>query len=145
MPPQPFHVAARQPARVSAVSVASAPPPRPTGGPTGASAGLQQAAVLHGNRATFDGQVLESDVPVLVDFYARWCGPCRALGPTLEQVAAESPRAKVVKIDIDDSPELAARYGVKSIPNLIVFKDGRVVAREKGVVSKARLKAMLDL
>jgi thioredoxin 1 len=101
--------------------------------------------VLHASAATFDEQVLHSDVPVLVDFYASWCGPCKALAPTLEEVAAESPRARVVKVNIDDNPGLAARYGVKSIPNVVVFKDGRVVANQKGVLSKNRLKAMLDL
>jgi len=100
--------------------------------------------VLHASEATFEQQVLRSESPVLVDFYATWCGPCKALAPTLDELAAETPHAKVVKIDIDDSPELAARYGVKSIPSLMVFKDGQIVARHKGVVSKARLKAMLD-
>jgi thioredoxin 1 len=101
--------------------------------------------VLHAGQATFDQQVLRSEVPVLVDFYASWCGPCKALAPTLEQLAAETPRARVVKVDIDDSPELAERYGVTSVPNLVVFKDGRVVTRQTGNVSKSRLKAMLDL
>ena len=81
--------------------------------------------VLHVNSSTFDQHVLRSDLPVLVDFYADWCGPCKALAPTLEQVAAENPQARVVKVNIDDSPELAARYGVKSVPRLLVFKDGR--------------------
>jgi len=82
---------------------------------------------------------------VLVDFYATWCGPCKALAPTLEEVAVENPQAKVCKVDIDESPELAARYGVKSIPSLMVFKDGQVVARQNGLPSKNRLKTMLDL
>ena len=101
--------------------------------------------VLHVDTASFDEQVLRSDVPVLVDFYASWCGPCSRLAPTLEALAAESPGARVVKVNVDDSPELAARYDIHSMPSLLVFMNGRVMARQKGVVSKSQLKAMLDL
>lgn len=100
--------------------------------------------VLHVNQATFDRQVLHAEGPVLVDFSATWCGPCKLLSPTLDEIAAET-RAMVVKIDIDDSPELAARYGVKSVPTLLVIKGGRVVAKQKGLTSKSRLMSMLDL
>jgi thioredoxin 1 len=102
-------------------------------------------AVIHVDGATFERHVLRSEVPVLVDFYASWCGPCKVLAPRLEEVAAETPRARVVKVNIDDSPDLADRYGVESIPSVMVFKEGRIVARQSGVASKARLKAMLDL
>ena len=101
--------------------------------------------VVHASEATFRQQVLQSEVPVLVDFYARWCGPCKSLAPTLDQLAAETPQAKVVKVDIDDNPELAERYGVQSVPSLMVFHRGRIVARQTGAVSKTRLRALLDL
>lgn len=104
-----------------------------------------EGVVREVGHAAFERQVLQSKTPVLVDFYASWCGPCRALAPTLQEVAAESPHAVVVKVNVDHNPELAARYGVKSLPSLMVFKDGRVVAQQKGVVSKSRLLAMLDL
>ena len=101
--------------------------------------------MIHANEATFEQQVLRSNVPVLVDFYASWCGPCKRLAPALEEVATESPQAKVVKVNVDDNPELAARYGVKSVPSLMVFKGGQVVAKQQGFVGKSRLKTMLTL
>jgi thioredoxin 1 len=82
---------------------------------------------------------------VLVNFYADWCGPCRRLAPVLEEVARDTPAAKIVRVNADQNRALAARYGVSSLPTLIVFKDGRVIAKQTGVVSKNRLKAMLDL
>jgi thioredoxin 1 len=106
---------------------------------------LPTRTVLHVNEDTFDQHVLRSNVPVLVDFYASWCGPCKKLAPTLEQVAAESPQAKVAKVDINNNPKLAAQYGIKSLPSLLVFRDGRVVAKQQGIVAKSRLKAMLAL
>lgn len=101
--------------------------------------------VLHADGGTFEEAVLQSPEPVLVDFYANWCGPCKRLAPVLEEVAVERPRGRVVKVDIERSPELAARYGVKSLPSLLVFKDGRVVSRRSGVADKARLHSLLDL
>jgi len=112
---------------------------------SGSDAKPAVGTVVHANEATFEQQVLRSNVPVLVDFYATWCGPCRKLAPTIEEVAAESPQARVVKVNVDDNPKLAARYGVKSLPSLMVFKDGQIVAKQQGVVSKNRLETMLAL
>jgi thioredoxin 1 len=99
--------------------------------------------VLHASDTNFRRRVLESDVPVMVDSYADWCGPCKRLAPALEQLAKENPEAKVVKVNVDDSPELAARYRVESIPTLIVFKDGDVANKHVGLASSAQLRALL--
>lgn len=107
---------------------------------------LEQTAagkVHYASTATFTEMVLRAKTPVLVDFYADWCGPCQRLSPILEQVAAEMPHIRVVKVNVDQNPELAAHYGISSIPSMMVFKNGRVVDQTVGLVSKAELKAML--
>ncbi|MEG0339625.1 MAG: thioredoxin [Oscillospiraceae bacterium] len=92
----------------------------------------------------FDEQVLKSEIPVMVDFWATWCGPCRMLAPTVEQISKdEEGKLKVCKLDIDAEPELAQRYEVMSIPTVIVFANGEEKARSVGLVPKDKLMAML--
>ena len=87
--------------------------------------------------ASFDEVVLKSDKPVLVDFWATWCGPCRMLGPVIEELATEyEGRVVVGKVDVDNNQEFAAKYGVRNIPTVLVFKDGEVVGRQVGVAPK---------
>jgi thioredoxin 1 len=93
----------------------------------------------------FDTEVLKSPLPVLVDFWATWCGPCRMITPVVEELAVENADSvKVCKINIDDSPNTAAGYGVSSIPTLMIFKGGEVVERFVGVQPKKRLQEALD-
>lgn len=99
--------------------------------------------VLHVDQTQFNQVVLQSDVPVLVDFYADWCGPCRALAPALDQLAKEVPDAKVVKVNVDDNQELAVHYRINAIPALMVFNGGRITAQHAGLANLSQLKAML--
>lgn len=101
--------------------------------------------VEHADEQSFQQLVLSSEVPVLVDFYADWCFPCRMLAPALEELARETPNAKVVKINVDENPLLASRYGISSIPAVMVFKDGQVTAQHLGLAGKDQLKEMLTL
>lgn len=100
-------------------------------------------AVEHINENQFKSVVLESEKPVLVDFYATWCGPCRQMSPILEQVSEERSDVKIVKVDVDENQNLAAEYGVMSIPTLIYFKSGKAVSQAVGARSKASLEMML--
>lgn len=94
----------------------------------------------------FAAEVLQSELPVLVDFWATWCGPCKMLAPTVAEVAAEyAGRVKVGKVNVDNAPELAARYGITSIPALLLFNKGEVVRTSVGFVPKADVVSMLGL
>lgn len=101
--------------------------------------------ISHAGDTDFDAIVLEAKTPVLVEFGATWCGPCKMQLPVLEQLAEEhGARMRVVTVDIDDAPQMARRYGVKGAPTLLVFKDGAVTARQLGVANKKRLLEMVS-
>ena len=103
------------------------------------------ANVLEFTDSNFGSQVLESDVPVLVDFWAPWCGPCRMIAPTVEQIATDyAGKVRVGKVNTDENPQVAASHNISSIPTLLVFKNGRVVDKSIGVTPKAALSALLD-
>lgn len=91
----------------------------------------------------FQEEVLNSEKPVLLDFWASWCGPCRMVAPVVEEIAAERSDIKVCKINVDEQPELAARFGVMSIPTLVVMKNGKVINQAVGARPKAQILAML--
>ena len=99
--------------------------------------------VQHITAQDFQREVIESEKPVLLDFWATWCGPCRMMAPILDQIAAEREDVKVCKIDVDQEPELAARFGIASIPTLIVMKNGEISGKTVGVTPKSSLLAML--
>ena len=101
-------------------------------------------AALKITKDNFQAEVLEANGTVLVDFWASWCGPCKMIGPIIDQIADERDDVKVCKINVDDEPELAAKFRVMSIPTLIVFKDGQVVTQSMGAKPKTAILAMLD-
>ena len=101
--------------------------------------------VIHATDADFDQAVLQAGEPVLVDFWAPWCGPCKMIAPALDQLAAEyAGKARVVKVDIDQNRNTAMKYHVRSIPMLLLFKDGQVQATQIGAVGKVQLSQMID-
>ncbi len=94
---------------------------------------------------TFDQDVLKSDQPVLVDYWAAWCGPCKMIAPILEEVAAEyAGKVRVAKVNVDENQETAAKFGIRGIPTLMLFKNGQVSATKVGALSKSQLTAFLD-
>ncbi len=100
-------------------------------------------AVVYVNKENFENEVLRADKPVLLDFYADWCGPCRMIAPTLEEIAAERPDITVAKVNVDELPELAGAFGIVSIPTLVVLKEGVAVGQSVGVRPKEQILAML--
>ncbi|BDF05651.1 thioredoxin [[Clostridium] hylemonae] len=102
-------------------------------------------AAIHLTKDNFKQEVLESEVPVLVDFWAEWCGPCQMVLPIVEELAGEVKDAKICKVNVDEQMELAKEFRVMSIPTLMVFKDGQKVKSEVGAKSKEELKAMLEV
>ncbi|RZO22167.1 MAG: thioredoxin TrxA [Candidatus Thioglobus sp.] len=101
--------------------------------------------IIHVSDESFEQEVLQSDKPVLIDYWAEWCGPCKMIAPVLEEVASEySDKIRVAKLNIDDNPATPPKYGIRGIPTLMLFKNGEVEATKVGAVSKAQLTAFLD-
>ena len=101
--------------------------------------------IIHVSDESFEQEVLQSDKPVLIDYWAEWCGPCKMIAPVLDEVASEySDKSRVAKLNIDDNPATPPKYGIRGIPTLMLFKNGEVEATKVGAVSKAQLTAFLD-
>ena len=106
---------------------------------------MSSSQIIHTSDATFETEVLKSDTPVLVDFWAEWCGPCKMIAPILEQAAGHyDGKIRIVKLNVDENAASAARFNIRSIPTLLLFNKGEVVATKVGAVSQSHLQAFLD-
>ncbi len=104
-----------------------------------------ESSLLHVNDKSFSSEVLQSDLPVLVDFWATWCGPCKSIGPVVDELAKEyAGRVKIAKLNVDENPATPSQYSVRGIPTLILFKGGKVLEQIVGAVPKTRLVAMIE-
>ncbi len=122
-------------------------PSRPTSADSAAmssAAADPGATLIHADDTSFDAAVLQADGPVLVDFYADWCGPCQKLAPVLDRVAEDLTEGRIVKVNVDHSPKVASRYDIQSIPTLLVFADGEVVDKTMGMQSESEIRGLLQ-
>lgn len=106
---------------------------------------MSNPLIVHTSDATFEADVLQSPEPVLLDFWAEWCGPCKMIAPILDEVAGEyQGRVKIAKLNVDENPQTPPRFGIRGIPTLILFKNGSVAAQKVGAMSRAQLTAFLE-
>jgi len=106
---------------------------------------MSSTQITHTSDAAFEADVLKSDTPVLVDFWAEWCGPCKMIAPVLEEAAGHyEGKVRIAKLNVDENATVAVKFNIRSIPTLLLFKKGEVVAREVGAVSQSHLRAFLD-
>ena len=106
---------------------------------------MSSPLIVHTSDATFETDVLKSSEPVLLDFWAEWCGPCKMIAPMLDEIAGEyEGRVKIAKLNIDENPQTPPKYGIRGIPTLILFKNGTVEAQKVGALSKSQLATFLD-